>query len=711
VRTILAILILSVTCAAQSTVLDSSRYEQWARANVGVSGGIPSASYTQCVTSQCNTVTSAGASATATQINAALASAPSNTYVLLPAGTYNSLGSSGICLGAVCGNSMNKNVALRGSGANSTFLVPTAIGPNCGNGRSANICMGDTSIFPGGNNTMPPCGGAGSTHCATWASGYAQGATTITISGVGTAGILNGDYIVLDQGNSTTDSGGLLSACNTYVGQAGASFICSQEGAGGQGRCTGGSGCPNSGTVFEADHQQWVQVVSGCSTSCNGAGPYTLTITPGLYGTDWNVENPVYGVWFPGAAGYKGVENLSIDNNTAGSQGNFSMYNCPNCWVKNVRSMNSIRSHVTVFLAPRAEVRDSYFYRTQNGTNQSYGIEYGEPSGCDQLFENNIFQQISSPLVGGGGCGVVAGYNFSISDNYNPSTYGQGTYPNHDANNVFNLYEGNIFNNLDCDAIHGSGGVNTIFRNWLNGYDWNQGGHPVNQIMAVDLDAYCRGYNIIGNVLGTPGIHNIYQTATPSAITQTTPSVYVFGYANGVLGSFSGMSNDTLAASTSMRWGNYDVVNGTVRWNSTEAAPGATTYLNANFTTSYFNSLAHTLPDSFYYSSKPSWWGTMAWPPIGPDVTSGNGGYYASGTYSAGICPVGKVDGGATCSNSTIGGYVNINPAMSCYFNVMGGPSDGTGSALSFDASSCYAASGSSNEQSQGIKAQGVTIQ
>jgi hypothetical protein len=89
----------------------------------------------------------------------------------------------------------------------------------------------------------------------------------------------------------------------------------------------------------------------------------------------------------------------------------------------------------------------------------------------------------------------------------------------------------------------------------------------------------------------------------------------------------------------------------------------------------------------------PSWWGTMAYPPIGPDVTGGNGSFFSSGTYSGGVCPVGFVAGGATCPSSTVGGYANINPAMNCYFNVIGGPADGTGNVLSFDANSCYGAS------------------
>src|SRR6266571_2475923 len=55
-----------------------------------------------------------------------------------------------------------------------------------------------------------------------------------------------------------------------------------------------------------------------------------------------------------------------------------------------------------------------------------------------------------------------------------------------------------------------------------------------------------------------------------------------------------------------------------------------------------------TLPASFYLSAKPSWWGTMPWPAIGPDVTGGN--------------------------IANVGGHAYKNPAQVCYESVMGGP-------------------------------------
>jgi len=154
---------------------------------------------------------------------------------------------------------------------------------------------------------------------------------------------------------------------------------------------------------------------------------------------------------------------------------------------------------------------------------------------------------------------------------------------------------------------------------------------------------------------------------------------------------------DPKAYTSLMRWGNYDTVNAAVQWNSTEASPAANTYVNANFTSTYFGSLAHTLPASLYYGSTPSWWPSgKAWPPIGPDVASGNVGI-CTGTYKGAQ---------ATSSSQCTGGsltaawasHVTSIPAQDCYLK-LGGPPDGTGSALNFNASACYTSSGTTAER------------
>lgn len=145
-----------------------------------------------------------------------------------------------------------------------------------------------------------------------------------------------------------------------------------------------------------------------------------------------------------------------------------------------------------------------------------------------------------------------------------------------------------------------------------------------------------------------------------------------------------------------MRWGNYDTVNAATRWNSTEASPAANAYVNANFTSSYFNTLSQILPASLYYTSAPSWWPSgKAWPPIGPDVSSGNVGT-CSGTYNGAQATSSSQCSGGGLSTAWASHVTSI-PAQDCYLSVMGGPPDGSGGLLSFDANTCYNGSAGTN--------------
>jgi hypothetical protein len=98
-------------------------------------------------------------------------------------------------------------------------------------------------------------------------------------------------------------------------------------------------------------------------------------------------------------------------------------------------------------------------------------------------------------------------------------------------------------------------------------------------------------------------------------------------------------------------------------------APWNTFYEEGDFdfianTTRWVNNTPVALPPSFYLSAKPSWWGTLPWPGIGPDVS---GGVPESG------------------------GHAYNNPAKDCYEHTMGGSIYGSErSPLPFNAMACY---------------------
>src|SRR5207245_2242801 len=75
-----------------------------------------------------------------------------------------------------------------------------------------------------------------------------------------------------------------------------------------------------------------------------------------------------------------------------------------------------------------------------------------------------------------------------------------------------------------------------------------------------------------------------------------------------------------------LRWGNYDTVSASFRFDAAEVPTGLTNFANSVPAT-------HVLPPSLYLSAKPSWWGTVPWPAIGPDVAGGDIPGYGGHVY------------------------------------------------------------------------------
>lgn len=638
---------LSVRSQEWSGVLAPSRAIDWSR--TGVVGGIPT-NRTQCVTSACRTVTAAGASSTAAQIQAAISSARRNTYVLLPSGTYKL--TSGLTWNAKNG------VTLRGAGANQTFLIFSAYA-GC-QGLTAPICFesSDTNYWGSPSNL------------ANWTANYSVGTTSITLDSV--TNLLVGWPLTLDQRDdlSTADTGDIFVCYTPRV-------ACSANGDNGGGPRIGRS------------QQQIVTV-----TSITGTGPYTVGISPGLYMPNW-VASKAPQAWWPTHPVFEdGVEDLSIDASAASPQTNVGMFNCVGCYANGITSIHPKRSHIQIFQSIHCTVQNSYFYLTGSSASVNYGVETIPAS--DSLIQNNIFEAVQAPYPATGTCsGCVYSYNFDVNELYdNNGDYAwqnQSGFP-HAVGDEHILYEGNIGAGIYSDNFHGTHQFQTAFRNAYNGFQQNNGtvthGSGTSPML---INSFSRFYNIIGNVLGSTALaHKNYELNAGNLGTVPAGSeIYSIGLGGGV-------RSDPNTARTLMRWGNYDVVTATVRWCGNSSDPGWTTICaNTSEVPSTIANFANpvpastSLPASFYLSLAPSWWPSgTPWPPIGPDVTGGNvsicvgganrGAYVTSGSQ----CPSGTL--------SSMGGHINEIPAMACYLNTMGGPPTGTGGVLSFDASNCY---------------------
>src|SRR5439155_27046718 len=169
--------------------------------------------------------------------------------------------------------------------------------------------------------------------------------------------------------------------------------------------------------------------------------------------------------------------------------------------------------------------------------------------------------------------GCVHSYNFAIDDYYDAngdaSDWQQASSYHHSVGDAFILWEGNSGIGLTSDNIHGTSNFFTAFRNYWEGRDsaLTRGVQKSLQTNAIILNAFNRYYNIIGNVLGTPGYHNNYESTAPF-VTNCDTSIYALGWGGNC--ESGRIPNDPLTASTLMRWGNYDTVQGAVRWVPTE---------------------------------------------------------------------------------------------------------------------------------------------
>ena len=224
---------------------------------------------------------------------------------------------------------------------------------------------------------------------------------------------------------------------------------------------------------------------------------------------------------------------------------------------------------------------------------------------------------------------------------------------------------------LTHDNVHGSGSLNTMFRNRMNGDYPNK----TNFRIPLSLQAQQRYNSNFGNVMGTSGYHTRYQIDDTN---DSPPGADNFIQQVGFWNRWDSAQTpyDTLTKTTWFKWGNYDTVNAANRFNNADVPTFSS---SGDFFAPIAIPFNQTLPVTLYLgltSAFPSGGTGLAWwknpttgaipqfPPIGPDVTC------------------------TTNCIASVASHANKIPARQCYEMLT---KDAGGYPTNFDPDICYA--------------------
>jgi hypothetical protein len=410
------------------------------------------------------------------------------------------------------------------------------------------------------------------------ASGYTKGSTVITLASAPTSSFVAGRLVIIAENASANKWG---TGIGTYYR----------------------TGFPSGSNVYDLTSTRIFhftsRIVSVSGNKITLASPIPLDFTASL-----NVK--AYATT-SAPTSMCGIENLTIDN-----QNNHDypirFQGADRCWVKNVEIKNVTGSdigQIKVDWSFQIEIRRCYIHNATGWPSQADGyassFNYGS-SNC--LIIDCITYRVADLCETNGASGCAYLYNYGVEHN-RASDYARGITLDHGPHGYMNLAEGNILCNVVQDGYHGSTSHGIMFRNYLNAENMAQ---P--KILNLCRGAYY--FSVVGNVLGNSSWSPRYyeQPLNPDY----DSAIYVLGFPTAdstSLGGYSSVAWNSWSKSTSapdpdvkttlLRHGNYDYYNKSVVWDS--------------------NIASHAIPASLVYASKPSFFGALQWPPIGPDVS------------------------------------------------------------------------------------------
>ena len=568
-------------------------------------------------------------------IQSALASCPAGQVVKLTTGVFHISGG-GINIGST-------SCTLRGSGPGS--LINSGLNKVDG-GATVRSCTSGTKVTYGNGSFCTDAtgtqlvktdratdtdevvglwaGGTSPAHSYPLASDAAQGTYSVTLTS--SPAINPGDMVWVAQSANTDPS---VYYGVGYTNDANAKFY---------------NACPaNTDYPGEAWYNlcQIFEVKSVNGSTITFDSPIT---TP--FFTAYGAQLTVYGTQPEHGAG---LEDLFV---FGGTNGNINISDCDYCWVKDVESTWAGNEAVAMTHAFRTVLRDSYLHEEQEPSPGGWGYLMSIYSGSSEnLVEDNAIwggDKVNTMPVSGGG--NVFAYNYTddaFGDTF-PDAPEAGINAGHRTTGHLELLEGNYSHNFKGDSYWGSQIYITAFRNWisshraanppLNSYTYNDGSctHSYGDYnggsrAAVDLQYGSFNNNFVGNVLGTSGQTLTAAEGSPAGCGSPAQTAFLVQVTTTAEYNAAQAANDVPmwqigAQQVSAGWSFQDTMVNTITRTANWDWVSAGMHCYGTGGTSDLDCSGVTVPNSFYLSAKPAFFGTHPWPWVDPTTGNTSGG-------------------------------------------------------------------------------------
>ena len=357
-----------------------------------------------------------------------------------------------------------------------------------------------------------------------------------------------------------------------------------------------------------------------------GVAGNVVSISPGLYFDISTSKNPIVDVVYYGYENHHtGIEDMTLSFPNKTSLNCVVAYSTRDSWIKNVK-IEPYQGNLGVYALYTVglEIRKSEIAAfTSNGGSNRAAIQIDKSSAW--LVEDNIIRKASPHLeISISTSGGSFSYNYCENTNVLDAVMGSSINANHGPHTHNNLFEGNYTNKFQSDGYFGSSSDCFLVRNVFHGTnELGVGDGQTEFSVAVNLNRFTRSYYVVGNIIG---VQQSWVTSMASytmdyrptgGFGYATPVIYAYGYpaigGGGFTGNASAINDDlwadyrTAAGPSGYQEMDDDVVATTTykgNWNGVDSAIRAGEALGSD-----------TVSNSYAHASKPSWFGSLAWPP------------------------------------------------------------------------------------------------